>query len=170
MIYYLWVLEHEVSIDAGPTGFPSDMITSCGLWPGPRTKAARGAATATPNLSIICHTSRTPIVKYLLYLDQDTFFGSDKDYNHTIVFSIDIKRDSRHPCKEEHNIPINPTQKVKRQLDVKAITRSRSSARTSINRLSLAFTVEFRTSRNPNNCLRYPCDRLSVVKHWQLEH
>jgi hypothetical protein len=61
----------------GPTVFLSDMTTSCGLWPGPRTEAARGAATATPNPSKIGQTSRTPIGKYLLYLDQDTFFGSD---------------------------------------------------------------------------------------------
>jgi hypothetical protein len=29
-------------------------------------------------------------------------------------------------------------------------------------------TIEFHTSRNPNNCLGYPHDRLSVVKHQQL--
>jgi hypothetical protein len=41
-------------------------------------------------------------------------------------------------------------------------------AQTSINRLSLAFTIEFRTRRNSNNCPRYPRDRLSVVKHRRL--
>jgi hypothetical protein len=52
----------------------------------------------------------------------------------------------------------------------KAITRSRSRVRTSINLLSLAFTVEFRTSQSLNNCPRYPNDRISVVKHRQLPH
>jgi hypothetical protein len=64
-------------VDAGPTGFRSDTTTSRGFWPSPRTKAGRGAATATPNLSRIGQTSRTPIGKYLLYLDQDIFFGSN---------------------------------------------------------------------------------------------
>ena len=41
----------------------------------------------------------------------------------------------------------------------RAITRSRSRARTRINRLSLAFTVEFRISRSPNI--------LSRVTPWQ---
>jgi hypothetical protein len=71
------ILSNVVSVDVGPTGFPRDMITSRGLWPGPWTEAGRGAAIATPNPSRIGQTSRTPIGKYLLYLDQDTFFGSD---------------------------------------------------------------------------------------------
>jgi hypothetical protein len=66
-----------MTIDAGPTGFPSDMTTSRGLWPGPRTDVGRGATTATPNPSRIGQTSRTSIGKYLLYLDQDTIFGFD---------------------------------------------------------------------------------------------
>jgi hypothetical protein len=41
-------------------------------------------------------------------------------------------------------------------------------ARTSINRLSLAFTIEFHISQSPNNYLGYPHGRLSVVKHRQL--
>jgi hypothetical protein len=45
---------HEDFIDAGPIGFPSDMITSRGLWHGPQTKAGRRATTATPNSSRIC--------------------------------------------------------------------------------------------------------------------
>jgi hypothetical protein len=64
-------------IDAGPTGFPSDTTMSHGLWLGPRTEAGRGTTTATPSPSRISQTSRTPIGKYLLYLDHDTFFGSD---------------------------------------------------------------------------------------------
>jgi hypothetical protein len=64
-------------IEAGPTGFSSDTTISHGLWPGPRTKAGRGATTAIPNPSRIGQTSQTPIGKYLLYLDQYTFFGSD---------------------------------------------------------------------------------------------
>jgi hypothetical protein len=53
----------------GTHRFPSDMTTSRGLWPSPRTKAWRGVATATLNPSRIGQTSRTPIGKYLLYLD-----------------------------------------------------------------------------------------------------
>jgi hypothetical protein len=67
----------RVHVDVGPTGYPSDMTTSHGLWPGPRTEVGRGATTATPNPSRIGQTSRTPIGKYLLYFHQDTFFGSD---------------------------------------------------------------------------------------------
>jgi hypothetical protein len=66
-----------MTVDAGPTGFPSDMTTGRGLWPSPRTKAGRGAATATPNPSRKGQTSRTSKGKYFLYLDQDTFFGFD---------------------------------------------------------------------------------------------
>jgi hypothetical protein len=65
------------SVDAGPIGFPSDMTTSRELWPDPWTEAGRGAATATPNPSRIGQISQTHIGRYLLYLDQDTLFGSD---------------------------------------------------------------------------------------------
>jgi hypothetical protein len=41
-------------------------------------------------------------------------------------------------------------------------------ARTSINWLSLALTVEFSIRRSPNNYPRYPNGRLSMVKHRQL--
>jgi hypothetical protein len=37
---------------------------------------------------------------------------------------------------------------------------------TSINRLSLALTVEFCIHRSPKNCPGYLCGRLWVVKHW----
>jgi hypothetical protein len=50
----------------------------------------------------------------------------------------------------------------------KAITRSRSRSRTSINWLSLRSPSSSRIRRSPNNCLGYPCGRLSVVKHRQL--
>jgi hypothetical protein len=63
------ILSNVVSVDVGLIGFPRDMITCRGLWPGPRTEAGRGAATATPNPSRIGQTSRTPIGNYLLYLD-----------------------------------------------------------------------------------------------------
>jgi hypothetical protein len=68
---------HMDIVDVGPTGFSSDTTTSRGPWPGPRTEAEKGAATATPNPSRICQTSRIPIGKYLLNLDQNTFFVSD---------------------------------------------------------------------------------------------
>jgi hypothetical protein len=48
----------SLSIDAGPTGSPSDMITSHGPGPGPQTEAGRGTAIATPNQSRIGQTSR----------------------------------------------------------------------------------------------------------------
>jgi hypothetical protein len=64
-------------VDAEPTRFPSDMTTSHGPWSSPRTEAGKGEATATPNPSRIGQTSRTHIGKYLLNLDQNTFFGSD---------------------------------------------------------------------------------------------
>jgi hypothetical protein len=47
----------------------------------------------------------------------------------------------------------------------KAITRSRSRARTSINRLSLRSPLSSSTRRSPNNYPGYPRGRLSVVKH-----
>jgi hypothetical protein len=50
----------------------------------------------------------------------------------------------------------------------KVITRSRSRARTSINRLSLHSPSSSSTRRSLNNCSRYPRSKLSVVKHWQL--
>jgi hypothetical protein len=56
-------------VDAGPTRFHSDMTTSRGFWPSPWTEAGRGTTTATLNPSRIGQTSRTPIGKYLLYLD-----------------------------------------------------------------------------------------------------
>jgi hypothetical protein len=40
-------------VDMGHIGFPNDTTASCGLWPGPRTEAGRGATTATPNPSRI---------------------------------------------------------------------------------------------------------------------
>jgi ABC-type Fe2+-enterobactin transport system substrate-binding protein len=61
-----------------PTGFRSATTISHGPWPGPRTEAGKGAATATPNPSRIGKTSQTLIGKYLLYLDQNTFFGSTR--------------------------------------------------------------------------------------------
>jgi hypothetical protein len=48
-------------IDAGPTGFPSDMTMSREPWPSPWTGARRGAASATTNLSRIGQTSRIPM-------------------------------------------------------------------------------------------------------------
>jgi hypothetical protein len=48
---------HCDSVDAGPTGFRSGMTTSRGPWPGPRTGARRGAASAIPNPSRIGQTS-----------------------------------------------------------------------------------------------------------------
>jgi hypothetical protein len=100
-------LFHQVRLEkqggfAGPIGFPSDTTTSHGPWPGTWTEAGRGAATVTPNPSRIGQTSRTPVGKYLLYSDQNTFFGFDQDYNRTIVFSIDIKRDYGHPYNTTH--------------------------------------------------------------------
>ena len=62
---------------------------------------------------------------------------------------------------------INPTQRLT-PTGRRAITRSRSRARTRINRLSLVLTVEFGICRSLNNCLGYPHGRLSVVKHRQL--
>jgi hypothetical protein len=50
-------------VDAGPTGFLSDMTASRGPWPGPRTGARRGAASATLSPSRIGQTSRTPTGK-----------------------------------------------------------------------------------------------------------
>jgi hypothetical protein len=77
----VWLLNshkgYKGFVDAGPTGLPSNMPTSRGPWPNPRIEAGRGATTDTPNPSRIEQNSRTPTEKYLLYLDQDTFFGSD---------------------------------------------------------------------------------------------
>jgi hypothetical protein len=42
-----------VSVDAGLTGFSSNVTTSRGPWPGPRIEAGRGAASATPDPSRI---------------------------------------------------------------------------------------------------------------------
>jgi hypothetical protein len=67
------------------------------------------------------------------------------------------------PCKMI--ITINPTQRLTPtgRKGYYSITR----ARTSINRLSLALTVEFCTRRSSNNCPRYPRGRILVVKHRQ---
>jgi hypothetical protein len=48
-------------VDAGPTGFPSNVTTSRGSWPGPRIEAERGAASATLDPNRIGQTSRIPI-------------------------------------------------------------------------------------------------------------
>ena len=63
-------------------------------------------------------------------------------------------------------IIINPTQRPTPtgRKGYYTITR----ARTSINRLSLALTMEFSIRRSPNNCPGYLRGRLSVVKHRQL--
>jgi hypothetical protein len=65
-------------------------------------------------------------------------------------------------------ITINPMQRLTStgRKGYYLITR----ARTSINRLSFALTVEFSIRRSPNNCPRYPRGRLSVVKHQQVPH
>jgi hypothetical protein len=51
----------QISVDAGPIGFPGDMTISHGPWPGPQMKARRGAMSATPNPSRIGHTSQIPM-------------------------------------------------------------------------------------------------------------
>jgi hypothetical protein len=48
-------------VDTGPIGFPSNMTASRGPWLGPRTRARRGATSATPSPSRIGQTSRIPM-------------------------------------------------------------------------------------------------------------
>jgi hypothetical protein len=132
---YLQTLpRYKLFVDAGLTGFPSDMTTSCGPWPGPWTGARRGAASAAPSPSRIGQTSR--------------------------------KRGHGHPCNKRQYNTINPTQRLT-LTGHKVITRSRSRARTSINRLSLHSPSSSSMRRSPNNCPRYPRGRLLVVKHRQ---
>jgi hypothetical protein len=69
----------------------------------------------------------------------------------------------RTPCNMI--ITINPMQRLTStgRKGYYLITR----ARTSLNRLSLALTVEFYTRQSSNNCPGYPRGRLLVVKHRQ---
>jgi hypothetical protein len=55
-----WKLS-TVTVDEGPTGFSSNVTTSCGPWPGPRIEAGKGAASATSDPSRIDQTSRVPM-------------------------------------------------------------------------------------------------------------
>jgi hypothetical protein len=52
---------YDKVVDVGPTGFRSDVTTSHGPWPGPRTKARRGTTSATLNSSRIGQTSWIPM-------------------------------------------------------------------------------------------------------------
>jgi hypothetical protein len=57
----LELINLDVTVDVGPTGFPSDVTIGRGPWPGPQAEARRGAASATPTPSRIGQTSQIPM-------------------------------------------------------------------------------------------------------------
>jgi hypothetical protein len=55
------LLSRGRSVDVGPIGFPNNVTTSRGPWPGPLNRSRRGVSSTTPNPSRMGQTSRIPM-------------------------------------------------------------------------------------------------------------